>query len=1422
MWGLWRVHDVFEAGSLLNKNGQVTSGDSVWNRGLPDGEIVSGTPIPAVVPLPTLGMAPIPARVQLTEDGKRAITLPENEPTASCMKTDSGCFKNPGFPFFIPGMGGHRTPHPPMDFAWQEDSQGNPVLKDGKKVPLDGGMPRHLVLDGTVAREVHTKFDFTKDFYHSDGTNPPSGGLVAMQLPEEGTPIELVAMATHATRTHTTLQPSGLPGNFTLNGLPPVPGAPFAAPEVSPNGNSEANSTRRYKAAVIQTDVVLNKLGWHYPQQRLITLWDDVQPNINHDVPQQPLFFRANSGDAVEFWHTNLVPAYYEVDDFQVRTPTDILGQHIHLVKFDVLASDGAANGFNYEDGTFSADDVRDRIDAVDLKGGIYSWSPALAHCLNAPGSLQSCVASNQQVKLTAVDPCDPVHGYGCPFGKAPEGQNWVGAQTTIQRWYADPVLTNTGHDNTLRTVFTHDHFGPSTHQQAGLYAGLLIEPEGSTWYKPDSKTQMYTRADGGPTNWAANIITSDPAQSYREFALEYQDLQLAYGPASSATKGDLPQTLNTFASKTDFSGDLNNGKISNELRGLFKKNGVTLSDSAKAGTASSCPAGTCWPITDQGTPDAGGSYSFAQQSATGGGYTDTITASMPRGWMNSMYPNAPANALSPSSPPALISFAANGTYSLNYRNEPVPARVWNPTSNQPSLSDPKTDLTQAFVSMQRYVPALNCQPPLGSPISNTTSSSPCTAVPPSGFIFPRQPLSAGMGQYDPYTPLLRAYQNDRVQIRTLTGAQFNVHPVQVEGINWLAQPQSSETGYRATQGTGLSEHFELLFTVPHTGGDADYLYVSTGTSAGYTNGNWGIMRAYDVSNSQPQPDLAPLPNNPLAPSKLPPAPACPAGAAPRAYSIVATQGTIAYNSRGQRSTKDGAFGQNSITNKNALVYMLESDYEKQPTNPQPTAPLVLRANAGDCISITLSNKLNASNPPFTTSASAAKPFNTGPAAPISMSYSYNVGITPQLLTYDASQFNGTNVGNNKLQTVGPGQPPTTYTWYAGRLNADGSGIPMESGIVNLMPADPLLQHTQGLIGALVIEPPGSASSNWSGPQSLVTKADKSSFQEFVLVMQSEFPSGAPRGFGAGNYLGDPISYRQPTSQKFNVTLSGNYQQCFQDGPVCAALQAGFSTAGFSLTADARMRQVSRWVVASTVSGTTSTYNLTLRGGGLEVLSSTSPLFTVPNSKSMPAFVAGLNKGLVVRPLADQFPKHGQPALTSDCWTQGKGCVTGTPQWQINDGSGTPGTMGLWSYFFTTPSSNTAAVTLAWNISGVLADAYLQNQDPQTPIFTVAAGTPVRFRVAYPKGSSSQVLTLQGHSWQETPYRAGSSQLGYNPGSEWRGTEQISVGEKLDMLIPEAGGAAHIPGDYLYDFFFGGNSGMWGIVRVTPSPAPPK
>ncbi len=556
MWALWRVHDVFEEGTLLEADGKPKTG---VNRALPDGEIEVGTPIPAIVPLPTLGMAPMPAQVRLTNlspwkpagegQGRRVEVLPDKDVYGKEI------YKNPGFPFFIPGVSGHRPPHPPLDFAWLENPENRmPILDDKKeKIFLDGGLPRHLVLDGKVVKEFHTRWDFSKDTAKRDKDGkivPGAGALTAYALPEVGTPVELAAMKEHAIRTRPTVQPNGEPANFILNGLPPTNGAPYADPAVNSQGNANVHR-RRYQAAVFQLDTILNKKGWHYPQQRMLSLWQDVKPTLDQTRAPEPLFFRTNTSDSIQFWHTNLLPGYYELDDFQVRTPTDIVGQHIHLVKFDVTASDGAGNGFNYEDGTFAPDEVQERIDSINgkdpKKGGLFAFDPATGF-INPDPALQTKLTL-KKVADYYPPPDSKFDGFGpngvpkwtnpnpavlSVFGPPPSAHSdaWDGAQTTIQLWEVDSLLNNEGIDRTLRTVFSHDHFGPSTHQQAGLYAGMIVEPENSAWYLPHG-VRMNTRADGGPTSWHGYVVTENPNESYREFILEFQDMQLAYGKGS-------------------------------------------------------------------------------------------------------------------------------------------------------------------------------------------------------------------------------------------------------------------------------------------------------------------------------------------------------------------------------------------------------------------------------------------------------------------------------------------------------------------------------------------------------------------------------------------------------------------------------------------------------------------------------------------------------------------------------------------------------------------------------------------------------------------------------------------------------------------------------------------------------------------------
>lgn len=478
MWALYRVHDVFEGGTQLDRDGRPAA-DA---RALPDGEIAKGTPIPAVVPLPQYAMAPLPAPVKIVEGQAKV--------------TGDG---HPGYPFFVPGVAGHRPPHPPLDFAVDAKTHET----------LDGGLPRHMVSAATIANEKHTPLDWSKDLFT----------ITAYELPEKGTPLEQRAMAYFRQAKHASFTPAGDAAPFKVNGLPrgPQPGAPFSDPAVV-DGKAVGNPLRRYKGVDLQLNAVFNKAGWHFPQQRILALWGDVKAYVDGKKPPEPLFFRAENNDVVEYWHTNLVPAYYELDDYEVRTPTDILGQRIHLVKFDVMASDGAANGFNYEDGTFSPEEVRERIESINQTGGLWD------------------AAHKTQRKLTAK----AIKELG--NGPAPGSKAWVGAQATVQRWWLDPLMQQpaevTDKDRTYMTVFTHDHFGPSTHQMVGLYGGLLIEPAGSEWTSLDGKVRYGVRDDGGPTSYAANILFKSPqrqADNYREFALEWGDTQHAYTQGSRA-----------------------------------------------------------------------------------------------------------------------------------------------------------------------------------------------------------------------------------------------------------------------------------------------------------------------------------------------------------------------------------------------------------------------------------------------------------------------------------------------------------------------------------------------------------------------------------------------------------------------------------------------------------------------------------------------------------------------------------------------------------------------------------------------------------------------------------------------------------------------------------------------------------------------
>src|SRR5690349_7968129 len=1197
MWELWRSHDVFEAGTVLDANGRPVAGA----RALPDGEITAGTPTPAIVPLPTLAMAPMP--------------------TATV----------PGYPFFSPAVAGHRPPHPPLDTV------------------DDGGLSRHIITGGTFTHS-ETRLDFSKELVTA----------VAQSISETGTAAEVAAMVYHEQRLHPSFKPDGTPANFILNGLPRKPGAPFADPCIDDNGNAKG-TPRIYKAAAFQLDIKLNKAGWHFPQSRILALWADVAPTQAGTKPPEPFFFRANTNDCITYYHTNLAPGVYEQDDFQVRTPTDIIGQHIHLVKFDVTSSDGSGNGFNYEDGTFSPDEVKERVKAIRKQNG--------------------CVG---------VESGDPRDGtFTCPVGKLHPFFGTKYAQTTVQRWFADDTLNNNGVDRTLRTVFTHDHFGPSTHQQAGLYAGLVIEPTGSVWKNPETGVTMGTRAvDGGPTSWQANIIETTAANSHREFMFEFADFQLAYqaGAGVGANGKPIADPQRVI-----------NPPIINEVGLPFLvENGLV------------CPGGVPAPC------------------------------------------------------PEAISAADQGTMSVNYRNEPVPLRVRDPNTNT-QASGAAGDLSKAYKSnITRADPQFNVQP----------------------TFYPA--LTQGVQPGDPFTPLLRVYENDKVQIRILVGAHEETHNLTIAGHKWLHQPGTPQdplavnnSGFRNSQMAGISEHFEFLTGKESILGGmpfVDYLYQNSASVDGQWNGVWGLMRVYNGRQGL-KTDLLALPNNTVGAADLTtndtefpvdstfpngatdyddttdpsvktystvttdttfmsstmlgtsqtavsPAGAttqsmispdliqpiliqpdivvsnptdfatgktagttvCPGAAPKRRINVTAVNawalptGTLIYNSR--------AGNGGALNDPTAIMYFRSEDIDSfgKVKAGVPIEPLVIRARAGECIQLNLENRLPSSLPDldgFNTMANLLFHFNANQVRP-----SNQVGLHPQLLAYNVANSDGKNVGFNPNQTVGPGGI-ARYRWYAGDVVINGGqriATPIEFGATNLISSDPIKHSNKGAIGSLIVEPQGSSwiEDSTSRAQATVTRSDGTSFREFVLQFQTD------------------INMR------------------YADG---------------------------------------------------------SP---VPN-------LGGADG-------AEDAEDSAQKALN----------YRTEPLWK------------RMNYAPETPFDQTRN----FDFTNVLTNA-LVGGDPQTPVFTAQAGQAVRFRILNANGHMrNNLFHLHGHFWQDEPYTNNSKSIGDNPLSEVKGTTYgIGPSSHYEVIpVNGAGGGRRVPGDYLYrtqeSFMFDG--GIWGIFRVKP------
>ena len=1137
MWELWRIHDVYETGTKLQVSGTgfhtvpfglfdgtpaihplagsgLPAGARV--RALPDGEIVVGTPIPAVVPLPGKAMPLMPGDVAIVQ--KNANPGVDDDPTQAGIQQfveSSQAFvvdrtKNPGYPFWIAGVEcgtdpntcpqglvGQRPPTPVLDMLTEAQAASlraadstlfgklNTLTGDGNG-GWDGGLPRHA-LDGFLAvggrspavfHQEATKLSFDKEIFIAK----------PVWYPEGGTDVEKVAIKFHAQRSYpsTALKLDGttMAANYLTNGGPPQAGSPMFEPCIDDQGKTlfanagagqwfgatpgqfvslgtspfNATTPRVYKGANVQIDAVFNKLGYHYPQQRILSLWEDVASFISKAKPAEPFIIRNNTLDCTRYLHTNLVPKRFEVDDYEITTPTDIIGQHIHLPKWDLPSADGSANGWNYEDGTFSPGAVRERIEAINHFNPSGAGNPA-----NSAGGGANA----------------PLAALPHPFFAGGQGGEYLGARTTIQRWMFDPVMNTKHVDRGLGLIFTHDHLGPSTFQQVGLYATVMVEPAGSQWKHNETGVAMYTRPDGGPTSWQAAILpgTGPQFQPFREFWFQHSDFQSAYekdvyigaGP-DGRPNGVLPDA-NTF--RTAINPSVR--KAANPVFPDVVRNPADCGD----GTLRPCP--------------------------------EAISADDP------------------------------GFFVVNYRNEPVGWRVFDPNKTGPDgkpgmQADGKPgDLAFALHSRtDRKIAALNTQ------LGNT----------------PYPALTGGILNGDPFTPLMRAYAGDLIKIRSQAGANEEEHNFTLGGVKWLqggsGHGRAPNSGWRAGQHRGISEQFTFAAPlVPNPDSLqslvwADYAYNASTNLDGWWTGTWGLMRSYNF----PQNDLFKLPT-----TKVPNVVAnatqfkdvCPATAQVKSYDLTAVLannvlgnavgatvpanvnpttnvggqlnpagGTLVYNPRptplaipvdNAGNPLPGAQPRSGpLHDPTAILLVRTADLG---TNGKllanaPVEPVVLRATAGQCIEVELTNKLPATMPdlPGYFQMLSVVPRDKDDAQGVTyfgnnlIRPSSYVGLSPQLVEHDVTKVGmavGKNVvlpENNIGPLVGPNQT-RTFRWFAGHLTATPAGTttilgvtfykqnfsttPIEYGGANLLPADVIKQGPKGLMGAVVVGPAGAA-----------------------------------------------------------------------------------------------------------------------------------------------------------------------------------------------------------------------------------------------------------------------------------------------------------------------------------------------------------
>ena len=270
---------------------------------------------------------------------------------------------------------------------------------------------------------------------------------------------------------------------------------------------------QEYVVHAINVPIVLNDdASLIDPVGQLYVLKEDEEAVRASNDLRVPLALRANAGeDCVDLVLKS------ELADTAENTFFSKVSIHVHLVQFDIQASDGISAGFAYEqsvrpfteEGEVLQADAEQGSTEVELGSAARFRRGALVGVGMDQGDTFEIkrIATVESNRIVFESPLEHPHASG----------EIVSAEFVRYRWYPDVQFG---------TAYFHDHVDALVSWKHGLFGALIAEPPGSTYHDPF--TGVSARSGAIVDVHTESAISPDVTGSFRELVMFIQDNNLA------------------------------------------------------------------------------------------------------------------------------------------------------------------------------------------------------------------------------------------------------------------------------------------------------------------------------------------------------------------------------------------------------------------------------------------------------------------------------------------------------------------------------------------------------------------------------------------------------------------------------------------------------------------------------------------------------------------------------------------------------------------------------------------------------------------------------------------------------------------------------------------------------------------------------